>query len=130
MTLKPETLLTATAAFLIAIATGLGAYASHGLDTVLDAGALESLRTGIDYQFFHSLGLIGICLILGRQQHNKLLLAACTLIAAGIVLFCGGVYASSLEGPDWISSLAPVGGIGLIAGWLLVAFAVLKRPAA
>ncbi|HEY5666020.1 MAG TPA: DUF423 domain-containing protein [Gammaproteobacteria bacterium] len=129
MTSKPATLLMAVAALFIAIATGLGAYASHGLDNVLDARALESLRTGVDYQFFHSLGLFGICLLLGRQRSNKLLLAAGASIAAGIVLFCGGVYASSLDGPGWISSLAPVGGIGLIGGWLVVAFAVLKPPA-
>ena len=120
----------AISALLIAIATGLGAYASHGLDAVLDTRALESLRTGIDYQFFHSLGLFGICILLGRQHGNKLLLVAAVLIAAGIVLFCGGVYASSFEGPGWISSLAPVGGIGLITGWLLVVPAVLKKPAA
>lgn len=127
---KPETLLMALAALLLAIATGLGAYASHGLDSVLDARSLESLRTGIDYQFFHSLGLFGIAVLCGRQRSNKLLLAAGVLIAAGILLFCGGVYASSFDGPGWIASLAPAGGIGLITGWLLVAFAVLKPPAA
>jgi uncharacterized membrane protein YgdD (TMEM256/DUF423 family) len=47
-------------------------------------------------------------------------------LAVGIILFCGGVYASSLDGPGWLSSVAPAGGIGLIGGWLVVAITIAR----
>ena len=128
MTTRPENLLMALAALFIAVATGLGAYASHGLDAVLDADSLGTFETAIRYQFFHSLGLIGICTLAERRRRRKLLLAAGAVIAVGIALFCGGVYAASLDGPGWIRSLAPTGGTSLIAGWLVVAFAFVSEP--
>jgi uncharacterized membrane protein YgdD (TMEM256/DUF423 family) len=116
----------AFAALLMAVATGLGAYASHGLDTVLDAGALGSFETAVQYQFIHSLGLIGIAIYGERHRETRWLSLAGLLLAIGILLFCGGVYASSLDGPGWLSSLAPTGGISLIAGWLVVAAALAR----
>lgn len=117
--------LIAFAALLLAVATGLGAVASHGLGNVLDPDALRSFSTGVDYQFVHALGLLGLSIYGERQPAMRLLAAASLLIVAGIVLFCGGVYASSLGGPGWIAGLAPAGGVCLIVGWLVAAIAVL-----
>jgi len=116
----------ALAALLMAVATGLGAYASHGLDTVLDARALGSFETAVQYQFIHSLGLIGIAIYGERHPETRWLSLAGLLLAVGILLFCGGVYASSLDGPGWLAGLAPTGGISLIAGWLVVAAALAR----
>jgi uncharacterized membrane protein YgdD (TMEM256/DUF423 family) len=128
MTTTLSRILMALAAVFMALATGLGAYASHGLDAVLDAAALATFKTAVDYQFFHSLGLIGVCLYGERRPASRVLALAAGVMAAGIVLFCGGVYASSLDGPGWLSGLAPVGGVGLIGSWCLVAVAVIGKP--
>lgn len=119
--------LIAIAALLMAIATGLGAWSSHGLGSILEPAALNSFNTAVDYQFIHALGLIGIAVYGERHSEAKWLTLAGLLLTVGIVLFCGGVFASSLDGPGWIASLAPAGGISLIAGWLVVAVAVLRR---
>jgi uncharacterized membrane protein YgdD (TMEM256/DUF423 family) len=116
--------LIALAALLMAVATGLGAYASHGLDSVLDARALGSFETAVQYQFIHSLGLIGIAIFGERHRDRRWLALAGLLLTVGILLFCGGVYASSLDGPDWLAGFAPAGGISLIAGWLVVVIAI------
>lgn len=116
--------LIAIAALFMAIATGLGAYASHGLDAILEPAALSSFKTAVDYQFVHALGLIGVAIYGERHPELKALVLAALLIALGIVLFCGGVYTSSLDGPDWIAGLAPAGGISLIIGWLVVAIGI------
>jgi uncharacterized membrane protein YgdD (TMEM256/DUF423 family) len=116
----------AAAALLLAVATALGAVASHALGSVLDAGSLHSFETGIDFQFLHALGLIGIALFAERQDESLPLKLSATLLLVGIVLFCGGVYASSLDGPRLIARLAPAGGICLIVGWLVAAFAILR----
>lgn len=117
----------ATAAVLLAVATGLGAYASHGLDSVLDARSLDTFETAVQYQFIHSLGVLIVAVFMHMRESTKLLSLAATVLLAGIVLFCGGVYASSLDGPRWIAALAPAGGLGLIVGWLVVPVAVLRR---
>lgn len=129
MTTRIARLLIAAAALLMAVATGLGAWAAHGLDSVLDAAALRSFTTAVDYQFVHSLGVLAVAMLGDRHAEPKTLAAAAALLLAGIVLFCGGLYASSFDGPGWISSLAPAGGIGLITGWIAVAIAVIRgRP--
>ena len=115
----------AVAAILIATATGIGAWESHGAAT-LDADALRSLGTAVDYQFFHALGLLGVAIAIERHRNSGLLTIAALILLGGIVLFCGGVYSSSLGGPGWITSLSPVGGMSLILGWILVAVAALR----
>lgn len=121
MSQKLSRLMLAVAALLLALATALGAVASHALYGVLTADALASFATAVDYQFFHSLGLLAIAVHADRRPQARSLLVAALALLAGIVLFCGGLYASSLDGPDWIGSLAPVGGISLMAGWVVVA---------
>ncbi len=118
-------ILAAIAAVLLAIATALGAWASHGLAVALSATDLRSLETGIDYQFFHALGLLVLAFGSGRDRASLTLRIATTAIAAGTVLFCGGVYASSLGGPAWLAGVAPAGGSLLILGWLTTSIALL-----
>jgi uncharacterized membrane protein YgdD (TMEM256/DUF423 family) len=125
MSMTPVRLLMATTALLLAAATALGAIGSHAFAGSLDPDALHAFETAVEYQFIHALGLLAIALYLERQP-SRLLGAAAMLLLAGILLFCGGVYASSLDGPRWIARLAPTGGVSLIAGWLLVAFAVIQ----
>jgi uncharacterized membrane protein YgdD (TMEM256/DUF423 family) len=116
--------LLALAAVLIAIATALGAIASHALDATLDVDALGSFETAVRYQFVHALGLAIVAVHAERQAQSKLLGLVAGLLVIGILCFCGGVYASSLDGPGWLAGLAPAGGMALIAGWLLFAVAV------
>ena len=118
--------LMALAALLLALATALGAIASHALGASLDADALHSFETAVDYQFIHSLGLLAV-LILAERQRSRPLLIGVALLLAGILLFCGGVYASSLGGPRWIASVAPTGGVCLIAAWLIFASTLLHQ---
>jgi uncharacterized membrane protein YgdD (TMEM256/DUF423 family) len=114
-------LLLALAALSMAAATALGAYASHGLTGRLDSAALTTLWIGIAFQFFHTLGIAGLALVIDRRPESRLLKIAALAIAAGMLGFCGGLYASSLGGPRSLVSLAPIGGTTLIAAWLLAA---------
>lgn len=116
--------LIALAALLLALGTGLGAIASHALGTALDADALHSFETAVDYQLIHAVGLLAVSIYGLRRTDSRLLLIAACLIAAGILLFCGGVYVSSLDGPRLLARLAPTGGVALMLGWVLVALAV------
>ena len=61
MSTHDKTLLTIAGLSLL-VATIGGAVASHVL-TGLDAAALHSFETAVDFQFFHALGLIGVVLL-------------------------------------------------------------------
>jgi uncharacterized membrane protein YgdD (TMEM256/DUF423 family) len=115
----------AVSALLMALATGLGAWASHGLGS-LDESARHAFETAVSYQFVHALGILAVAIHAERNASGRAFGLAATVLLAGIVLFCGGVYSSSLQGPAWIAGLAPAGGISLIVGWLLVGYAALR----
>jgi uncharacterized membrane protein YgdD (TMEM256/DUF423 family) len=119
-------LLIVAAAVMMAIATALGAYASHGLDGIVSADAVRTFETGVTYQFVHALGVLGVAVYAERHRLSHLLPLAAVVVLAGTVLFCGGVYASALGGPGAIAAVAPAGGVCLIAGWLMIALAVLR----
>ena len=93
-----------------AIAVALGAYASHAAD----GRAQGWLQTASLYLFLHGLAL----LVLPRLRRGRLARTGQALLLAGTCLFCGSLAAAALLG--WPTRLAPIGGSGLILGWLLV----------
>lgn len=106
----------------------LGAFAAHGLKAQLDAHSLETFRTGVDYQFKHSLALIlvGICGWQGKS--SRPLTSAGWAFVSGIVLFCGSLYGLSLLKWAWLGPVTPLGGLSFILGWGLMAAHFLKMP--
>jgi len=111
----------ALAALLLGIGTALGAVASHLLEGSLGADALHAFETAVDYQLIHAVGLFALAAYGALHPRLRLLGLAAMLVTLGILLFCGGVYASSLDGPRWLARLAPSGGISLILGWIVAA---------
>ncbi|MEL7004412.1 MAG: DUF423 domain-containing protein, partial [Bacteroidota bacterium] len=48
-------------------AVGLGAFGAHALkDFLLEQGRLETFETAVSYQFYHTLALFGIGIILSK----------------------------------------------------------------
>jgi uncharacterized membrane protein YgdD (TMEM256/DUF423 family) len=47
----------------------------------------------------------------------------------GIVVFAGSLYVMSLTGVRWLGAVTPLGGVALIAGWVLLAVAAQRREA-
>jgi uncharacterized membrane protein YgdD (TMEM256/DUF423 family) len=114
-----------SAAVLLLVATALGAYASHGLDGVLTPRALASLNVAVEYQFFHGLGLLAVAILADRNPESRSLKLAGALFIAGIVLFCGSLYATTLAGLAALGPVTPVGGLAFMAAWALLAVAAL-----
>ncbi|HJS91594.1 MAG TPA: DUF423 domain-containing protein [Steroidobacteraceae bacterium] len=113
----------AASGVLLALATVAGALGAHTLKSHWSAERLEVYDTAVRYQFYQSLGLLGIGLAL-RTLDLPPLRAAALLILAGIVLFSGSLYALTLGAPRLIGALTPMGGLALIAGWLLFAYGI------
>lgn len=111
------------AGVLLALATIAGAMGAHTLKAHWAAQRLDVYDTAVRYQFYHSLGLLGIGLAL-RTLDVGALRAAAVLIVAGIVLFSGSLYALTLGAPKMIGVVTPIGGLTLIAGWLAFAYGI------
>jgi uncharacterized membrane protein YgdD (TMEM256/DUF423 family) len=116
-----------SAALLLLLATALGAYASHGLESALTPRALASLNVAVEYQFFHGLGLLAVAILADRYPHSGWLKLAGTLFIAGIVLFCGTLYATTLAGLAALGPVTPVGGIALMGAWVALAVAAVAE---
>ncbi len=111
----------AAAGVLLALATACGAFGAHALKTQLAPERLQLWETAVRYQFFQALGLLGIGLTL-RVIPAAALRAAAALILAGVLLFCGSLYALSFGGPRLLGALTPLGGLAWIGGWLMFAY--------
>ena len=116
----------ALAGVLLAFATVCGAFGAHALKGQLAPERLQVWETAVRYQFFQSLGLLGVGLTL-RSLDDTAVRAAALLIVVGIVLFCGSLYALSFSAPRALGVLTPAGGLAWIAGWLLFAWGVWRH---
>ena len=112
------------------MATGIvaGALAAHALRDVLQPRQLESLHTAVNYQLFNALGLLVVGVLLRdaglattRLRHVP------ALLIAGTVCFSGSIYLLLAGAPRVLGPVTPLGGLLLIAGWLLCALTLLRR---
>ena len=110
-----------------ALAVMLGAFGAHGLEGQLSERMLTVFRTGVDYHFYHALGLLAVGLAGGMLGPSRRLAAAGWVMLAGIVIFAGTLYALALGGPRWLGAITPLGGTAFILAWLLLAAAALRR---
>jgi len=117
----------ATGAFLLALAVTLGAFGAHALNEMLVAsGRLETFNTGVEYHFYHALGLLAIGLApdyLSSRQTNWV----GGLLVAGIVFFSGSLYLICFTGLTFFGMVAPIGGTAFIAGWVVLGAGLLRR---
>ena len=117
--------LAASGAALALLAVALGAFGAHALRERLEAGDLEIFETAVRYQMYHALALLGVAWLSTRLP-GPLTGWAGWLMVAGTLVFSGSLYLLVLTGPRWLGAVTPVGGVLLIAGWLLLAVALLR----
>lgn len=115
-----------TASVFLALAVALGAFGAHGLKSQLSTEMLQTFKTGVDYHFYHALGLLLIG-ILAVSFPSDLIKWSAILLTAGIILFSGSLYALAITGIKWLGAITPLGGLSFIAGWVLLFLAIWKR---
>ncbi len=113
----------AWAAFVLMIAVGFGAFGAHGLKAVLSEQALGQWQTGVQYQFYHGLGLLFLALA-ATSLTPKQQTAVRLLFLLGMLFFCGSLYLLSTRailGTEALTPvfgpITPIGGLLFIAGW-------------
>ena len=108
------------------LAVMLGAFGAHALKERLSPEMMEVFHTGVQYHFYHALGLILIGLVAYHFPESVWLKWAGWLMFAGIVLFSGSLYILAGTGIRWLGAITPVGGTAFIISWILLTIAVLK----
>jgi len=103
------------------LAVACGAFGAHALRARLDPQALAVYQTAVQYHFWHGLGLLGVGLLMLHWPTGERLGWCAGLLIAGLLLFCGSLYALALSGATWLGMLAPIGGLAFIAAWLVLA---------
>lgn len=108
------------------LAVALGAFGAHGLKNRLPADLLAVWHTAVQYQFWHTLALFGIGILLNQAQPSKWLVLSGWLFTAGIVIFSGSLYVLCLSGVRWLGAITPVGGVLWLAAWACLCYTATK----
>jgi uncharacterized membrane protein YgdD (TMEM256/DUF423 family) len=108
-------------AMLGALGVAAGAFGAHALKGRLTPEMLAVFETGVRYQLIHALALLAVAWA-GRRWASPAIAVAGWLFVAGIFLFSGSLYVLTLTGVHAFGVVTPVGGVALIAGWLLLGY--------
>jgi uncharacterized membrane protein YgdD (TMEM256/DUF423 family) len=108
------------------LAVAAGAFGAHALRDRLSADLLAVFQTGVTYQMYHALALLGVGILLARfsTDGSVWLSAAGWLFVAGSVLFSGSLYLVALSGTTWPGAITPLGGVAFLLGWLALAIGI------
>ncbi len=107
----------ATSAFL---GVAFGAFGAHGLKTMISPEMLAVYKTGVEYQMWHSFGLIVIALMQQHDMQSRLLKWAGGLMFLGIILFSGSLYALAILNLPILGAITPIGGVSFLISWSLL----------
>ena len=106
-----------------------GAFAAHGLKSLISLESMNSFETGVRYQMFHAL----VLLFIGSTTYvsKSYMKMSFYFITIGIILFSGSIFClatNTLTTFDFkvIALITPLGGLFLIAAWIILLINFLK----
>lgn len=126
-----STLLAAAVLGLSGVAAG--AFGTHALrDFLLERGMSSAWETAARYQLLHAATLLAAAAWLraGAGPGTVRVQWAARLWTLGTVLFSGSLYGYAAGGPHFLVFVTPLGGVTLLAGWLMAVAAALVVPKA
>ncbi|WP_200840761.1 DUF423 domain-containing protein [Geminicoccus flavidas] len=102
-------------------AVAIGAMGAHAFREAGDARGADLMALASQYLMWHALAALALSRLAVRLQ------AAITVLLTSAVLFAGTLVLLALGAPSWLGAVTPLGGTGLIIGWLMAAWALLRR---
>lgn len=105
------------------LAVAAGAFGAHGVD---DPTAKMLLHTGGEYGLTHALAVFA-ALFVATQGGRGARIAAWLFLVGGAI-FSASLYALALTGTRWFGAITPIGGLGMLAGWVILGYAALSAP--
>ena len=120
------------AAILGALGVALGAFGAHGLQKLTtDEKILHSYQTGVQYQVYHALALLGIAALYDKLAAEWMRWAG-NFFIYGTILFSGSLYVISflkIEESNlvrFVGPVTPLGGLLFVGGWVCLLIGALK----
>lgn len=102
-----------------ALAVALGAFAAHGAGPQVK----QLLTTGAHYQLVHAVVAL-VCAV--WPARDRMIVIAGWLASVGGLVFALALSAVALLSLSVMGAVAPIGGVLMIAAWLLIGFAALR----
>ncbi len=97
------------------LGVALGAFGAHALKPMLAAfGTADIWVTAVHYQLVHAVALLALA---AAGRASRLVM---WLWIAGVVVFSGSLYILAASDVRWLGAITPLGGLALLAGWLLL----------
>jgi len=104
----------------------IGAFGAHALKARLTVENMAVFQTGVQYHFYHAVGLILLGLIALQIPITPYLRWSGWLMLVGIILFSGSLYALSITNIRWLGMITPLGGTAFILAWLMLTIGIMK----
>ena len=96
-------------------AIGLGAFGAHALKMQLEAHHARDLwNTAVLYHLVHAPVLLWLA------RGTSVAASPFLCFTGGILLFSGSLYTLALTGIGMLGAVTPIGGLLLMAGWILI----------
>jgi len=115
--------------FLAAITGAVGillaAFGEHALAGRLPPRNFVTFANGTRYQMYHALAM-GLAALAAQGKAARLAGISALLFFIGTLLFSGSLYGLALTSIRILGFVTPLGGLVLIAGWVVLAVAALK----
>ncbi len=106
-----------------AIGVALAAQGAHPGEVIISSGT-DLLKTASMVLMIHAAALLAIGV---AGTAGRILAVGGAVLTLGLILFCGELTLHAMTGRGAFAYAAPVGGVLLILGWLVVAGAVFVR---
>lgn len=115
------------ASLMMAISIAIGAFGAHGLKATTDEHLMAIYHTGVEYQFYNTLGLFGIAFISYLLPNSRKIVIAGYLLILGTLIFSVSLYMLVILKLSWLGAITPIGGTLMIISWITVAVAISKE---
>ena len=116
----------AIASFMMALGICFGAFGAHALKSILDEHMLKIYNTGVQYQFYNTLGLFIATFIYALKPDSKKVFISLILIVVGMCIFSFSLYFLTILSIPILGAITPIGGSLLIIGWLTLTYGIVK----
>lgn len=102
-------------------ATGVAAaaFGAHGLEKIASSEQVRWWAIGAALELVVAPALVALLALEGRVHRS-----CSMLLLIGVVVFSGSLYAMALGAPSFLGAVTPLGGLSMIAGWVMIAFPV------
>ncbi len=113
------------------LSVAMGAFGAHALKATLTDDLLKTWETGARYMAVHAVVLLVVGVWMRSQTAQgagtePTLHWAAICFFLGTLLFSGSLYALCLSGVRALGAITPLGGLILMAGWLLLVAAAIR----